>query len=229
MNFELTPELLERQVTRRFNKLSNQLDEGLSKLAINEDLFLDLLCIFKEPDSFRASDFFNYPLPAIIGYLKKTHELYKVKSLQEILMVIERLDRSNNELGKLRTSLFSFFATFKNDLEKHIDEEEVKLFPYIQKLFEYQHNQHLGIPIQEPILADFFHNHNDCLERDLYNLVQALEALSESHTDSFAFRMLVNRLTVFELDLRIHGKIEEEVLLVKASDLEEKIFGKTTF
>ena len=227
MNFELTPDLLERQVARRFN-LSDQLSEHSSESLVKQDLYIDLLCVFNDPDSFKASDFLNYPLSSILLYLKKTHELYKVRSLQEIMMAIERLNRTDNVIAQLQSSLISFFAKFKNDLEGHIGEEEAKLFPYIESLLVSQHNQRVSAPVQKTVLGDFLSHHDDHLERDLYNLVETLKALSQTYKDSFAFRMLVNRLSVFELDLRIHGKIEEEVLVPKVIELEKKIFGGST-
>ncbi|MEM7549873.1 MAG: hypothetical protein AAF363_09365 [Bacteroidota bacterium] len=225
MNFELTPDLLERQVARRFNQF-DQPNECLGKFEITKDLYIDLLCAFNDPDSFKASTFLDYPLPSILLYLKRTHELYKTRSLQEIMMAIERLNRADHTIAQTQSFLLSFFTKFKSDLESHIKEEEVKLFPYIESLMVSQENQIANFSVEKTALQDFLCHHDDHLEADLFNLVKILEALSEKHTDSFDFRMLVNKLSVFELDLRIHGKIEEEVLITKAIALEKKALSR---
>ena len=222
MNVSLTPELLERQLTRRFS--SSNKNSG--QFTINKDLYIDLLCVFNDPNKFKASDFLDYPLPSILLYLKKTHELYKSKNLQEIVMAVEKLDEQDGVISALRFSLSSFFAKFKKDLEGHIQEEEVKLFPYVESLLISENSHRSSLPIQRTILGDFLNQHDDHLERDLFNLVKALENLSDKYSDSFAFRMLLNKVSIFELDLRVHAKIEEEVLVPKAIALEKKVFGK---
>jgi regulator of cell morphogenesis and NO signaling len=225
MKFELTTDLLERQVTRRFTNFSNIPDTEINKLVTNQNLIVDLLCAFNKPESFSASDFVSYPIPVLIDYLRKTHELYKQKSLREILMVIEQLDGSDDGLIKLQSTLFDFFVKFKVDLEKHIAEEEEVLFPFIEKLIDGQYHNLLGSSSPNTILADFLQNHDNSLEKELHNLALALEALTDLYFDSFAFRMLVNRLVIFELDLRIHGMIEEEVLITKALELERSLLN----
>lgn len=186
--------------------------------SISDDFYIDLLCAFHDPNSFCARDFMAYPIDSILMYLKQTHVLYTTKSLNDISTNIQELVTSDKKFEKLRTSLHQFFIGFRADLEKHILEEEKHLFPYIEALVA-QPNATSGTG-KTPLEA-FLNHHDDSHEKDLQNLTLTLTNLS-SYQDSFAFRMLINRLSLFELDLRIHAKMEEEVLLPMAIALEKK-------
>lgn len=72
---------------------------------------------------------------------------------------------------------------------------------------------------------DFLLHHSDDLENEIHLFVKKLETIAASYDDNFAFRMMITRLSVFELDLRIHGKIEDEVLMPLALQLENDVLG----
>ncbi|MEM0940849.1 MAG: hypothetical protein AAGI25_13800 [Bacteroidota bacterium] len=226
MYLDINSDLLGRQIESRFAGIYKESNDSLLKASIDEDFYLDLLCVFNDPERFEASDFINYSLTSILLYLKKTHDLYTSKSLHEVESAIADLSKKDSHLLKLQLSLQRFFSNFQMELEAHIKVEEDKLFPYIETLlFAKDQNSLSNVSNQELSLKGFLEHHNDHLEKDLNNLVNSLKELSKKYKDSFAFRMLVNKIFMFELDLRIHGKIEEEVLIPKAILLEEKLLN----
>ena len=227
MQMNISSDLLSRQIESRFVVSSQKSSDHILKPSIAEDFYMDLLCVFNDPEKFKASDFKDYPLSSILLYLRSTHDLYRTKSLQEVSSAIENLSKKENYFGKLQLSLERFFSRFKSELEAHINEEEEELFPYIETLLLAKNkNQFSTATDQKATLNRFLKHHDDHLEKDLNSLVNALNKLSETYQDSFAFRMLVNRISIFELDLKIHAKIEEEVLVPKALILEERILNQ---
>ncbi len=193
---------------------------------ISDEFFMDLLCAFHDPAAFSAKDFQSYPLPLILLYLRQTHELYMGRSLQEITTDIRELTKKDIRFEKLEISLGHFFQNFSNNLEKHIQEEEDQLFPYIDALISISENKASGFNYnQKKQLVNFLLHHDDSHEEDLSKLIQALRK-SPLIQDSFALRILVNKLSIFELDLRIHSKMEEEVLMPMAVALEQHVLNK---
>lgn len=214
------PEIINQLIDARFELTMDQIDHTAS---IGNDFYMDLLCVFHDPDRFDAKDFQQYPLTSILTYLRQTHKLYQTKILSDIGNSIAELAKADPKFSKLEGSLTKFFQDFRKDLEEHIQEEEEHLFPYIDALVGASSTNSLGIDWEQKVkLMDFLMHHDDSNERDLKELIIALSKAS-SFKDSFAFRMMVNRLSIFELDLSIHAKIEEEVLMPLAVDLEKKV------
>lgn len=224
MSLELSTDQLRQQLNRRFTGSQQMgLDRNLNS-SFDEDFFVDLLCVFNDPERFDASDFMDYPVSSILEYLRKTHELYINESLQAVSNAIENLAKRNPNLSTLKTALDNFFSNFRNHLEEHIEEEETILFPYVERLINANAGE-TGV-VTESALADFLQHHDDDLEHGLRDLVVALKALSKKYNDdSFAFRMLVNKVSILELDLNVHGKIEEQVLVPKAIALEKNLLA----
>ena len=200
--------------------------EGARK-EISNDLYIDLQCAFHNPDHLNLRNFQKYPIEEILVYLRQTHKLYLSKSLNKISESIEYLTNTDDKFIPLQISLHNFFKGFRKDLEEHIEEEEQHLFPYIEALLAANSatNQTSDFNWKQKVqVVNFLMHHNDSHEKDLQQLTVALQE-SKSFQDSFAFKMLVNHLSIFELDLRIHAKMEEEVLLARAIDLEKSVLG----
>ncbi|MEM9326711.1 MAG: hypothetical protein AAGA85_13690 [Bacteroidota bacterium] len=221
---------MERQVSDTYNQLIDRRFEDISRVEItapsglNSDFYMDLLCVFHEPSKFSAEDFFQYSIEQVLLYLRQTHQYYLSRSFDEIDLAITSMTRNTPEMAPLQRSLEEFFSTFKTHLIEHIQEEEEHLFPYVDALAKAKDSGQFVYDLSGKVkLIDFLLHHSDDMEEELSSLVSKLGHVVEDHADSFAFRMLVSRLAVLELDLRIHGRIEEEVLMPLALKLEESV------
>lgn len=213
-------EILEETINRRFEQKNIP---QTSHHSPDSDFYMDLLCVFHSPDRFEASDFMKYPLTVILNYLRKTHQLYLNRSLAALEFAAATLASREPELAHVQEMVEEFFTKFKQNLEAHIQEEEKHLFPYIDNLSKIigngQNNQYKS----SNRLMDFMLHHDDELEAAMSNMVKQLADLPKTYKDSFAFRMLLTRFSIFELDLRIHGKMEDEVLVPMALQMEQRI------
>lgn len=216
-------EILDQTINRRFENGIAQIKE---QPKLNNDFYMDLLCVFHAPDQFKATDSMKYPVEVILGYLKQTHEFYLTKNLSEIELAIGTITQRQPGLAPLQELVLSFFTGFKDRLESHILEEEAHLFPYIEALCGTQAKVKLTYNAKNKMkLMDLLLHHSDDLENEIHLFVKKLETIAASYDDNFAFRMMITRLSVFELDLRIHGKIEDEVLMPLALQLENDVLG----
>lgn len=209
----------------RFQDTSQSTVEGSINLAV--DLYVDLLSIFHDPTQFDPQTFMHYPMEVILDYLRQTHQLYLRKSFTDIEAGIESISSATPTLSTIKALSRNFFFSFRDHLQAHIKEEEQELFPYIDVILRCAQAGE-AIPTlalqQNPMEA--MANHNDDLEDDLGKFIQALEDMHNPHKESFGYRMLITRLKLFELDLRIHGRLEDEVLIPQALQLQSELAGK---
>jgi len=195
-----------------------------------DEFYNDMVIVFQDPDQFKAEVFQKYPIEQILSYLRITHKFYIEKRLGEIEQAIELLNSiENKEVNNWYPYLANFIKGFNQEMLHHIQEEEKTLFPYIDVLLVARKSKVLNYtPEQKICLLSFMLDHDDEVEEELHKLIISLDQISESFKDSFSFRMLLNHLKTFELDLRIHARMEEEVLIPRCILLEKEILKDTS-
>ncbi len=215
-------EILEETINRRFDHATST---DHNRDAIDKEFYIDLLCVFHDPDRFEASDFTKHSIGVILNYLRQTHKLYLNRSLAELEYAAATLAAKEPELSHVQEIVQEFFGRFKQSLETHIQEEEQHLFPYIDYLSKITGNGDKGQFTSSNRLMDFMLHHDDELEAAMSDMVNQLSKMPATYQSSFAYRMLLTRFSIFELDLRIHGKMEDEVLVPMALQLEQQVKG----
>jgi regulator of cell morphogenesis and NO signaling len=212
------------QVSQLLNRRFALKDENGQSLRMSLDMHMDLLMAFHEPHAFDKIAFSFYPLEDILEYLKATHRYYLSDLLKRIRFSIDELSKSKNDLSELQSALFQFFNYFENDLIEHVREEEKDLFPYIQQLIAAKSGQTPNQSTKEKMeLDDFLHHHDSQAEDLLERLVNFLNEKIKQFPDNMSLSILLTRLQFFMRDLQVHSKIEEEVLIPKAIDLEIEV------
>ena len=198
--------------------------------SLPADFYNDMVIVFQDPSKFEASTFEKYPISLILDYLRITHRFYIEKRLGEIEQAIEKLKTSNNELvNEWYPCLIHFMGEFGKDMIHHIMEEEENLFPYVDELLKARENKVLNYTTEQKIcLLSFMLDHDDVVEKELHDLVESLSGQLEKFNDSFSFRMLLNHMRTFELDLRIHARMEEEVLIPRSIVLEKGVLNDSS-
>ncbi|MEQ8714219.1 MAG: hemerythrin domain-containing protein [Cyclobacteriaceae bacterium] len=214
-------DILQQAIDRRFDGATSANSDAV---AINNDFYMDVLSVFHAPERFDAEDFQKYPVEVILDYLRRTHGFYLTKNLPELDFAAATLAKREPRLVALQETILSFFTDFRSKLEKHISEEESQLFPYLDMLIQAKGNDQ-KVDNTRSKLIDFMVHHSDDLEDELNATVKKMEMIAEGTKDSFALKMMITRLTFFELDLRIHGRLEDEVLMPLALQLEKDVVG----
>ena len=214
-------DVLHQAIDRRFADDQSVKTEAVS---INNDFYMDVLSVFHAPERFNPADFQKYPIEIILDYLRRTHHFYVTKNLPELEFAAATLAKREPRLAPMQELILNFFTEFREKLEKHISEEEARLFPYLDTLCESRVTGKLpNDDSAKQQLMGFLVHHDDDLEDQLQEFVRKLDLITEETKDSFSLKMMITRLTFFELDLRIHGRLEDEVLMPLAIEMEKEL------
>lgn len=195
----------------------------LKRNQLSENFIQNLAAAFENLENFCASDYRSVSIPAVLTYLKNTHEHYQCYYLSKIDRSIENLYSIHPEAEELLDLLKLFFTDYQKDINAHIAEEEEELFPYIEKMLALPAKEFLRISAGSSFsIAAFKKQHNDENEDALLQVIQLIHQRFPSAGFS-PVNILLMQIRQFEKDLRIHSRIEEEVLLPKAEQLEKLI------
>ncbi|MEL7003796.1 MAG: hypothetical protein AAFN93_13820 [Bacteroidota bacterium] len=196
----------------------------------HEAFCADLKALFNKGQVFDAEHFQQYSIPTLLHYLQATHQFYLNKRLAEIELSVSHMLKELPEKNQWATFLDKFLKSYEIELREHIEDEETNLFPYIEALICTKKEKKLSFLFSQKIrLINFLLNHDHKIEDNLGQLIMVLRKKYDQFNDSFSFRMLLIQLEAFELDLVIHAKIEEEVLMPLALQLEKETLENSSF
>lgn len=152
----------------------------------------------------------------IVDYLSFNHHYYLTKKLPEIQQSIMHVFK-NEEVSDLLRTLAMFFAQYQKDLIAHIKMEEKVFFPLVRKLFG-QNDFKKDKTEEWTAIMEFVGNHDPIEER--LQLVGSLirDAVSDQKIP-FAYGVFMNQIELFELDLKRHAIIEDEILLPRVKEI----------
>ncbi len=101
------------------------------------------------------------------------------------------------------------------------------LFPYIKKLEHYtiDFNNSMLVQVKDFSIKDFImkHHHDD---DEMRNIRVLLKNYATDKRDALAYKVLMDELKSFEIDLKGHSQIEEEILVPMAYRMEQKLYKK---
>lgn len=181
---------------------------------------------FEDDVHFRYSEFNVFPTEVLIDYVKRTHQLYLSKTLHEIEQSIGLLNEAYIEGHELIDIVNNFYLDYKHDLMSHITKEDKFLIPYIEFL---ESSFKTGIDANTFYkksssfsIEDFFEDHEEN-DSELEKIRTRILKYDPPVVNRFIYGVLLNQFELFEHDLRVHGMIEEQVLIPRALVLERKL------
>jgi len=200
--------------------------EELQRTNINQQFIYALLHTFEDEKTFSENDYEDFSLEIIIDYIRKTHNYYLAKKLCEIEQSIGILLKDYSGSHPLLYILNNFFSEYTRDLTSHINVEEKQLLPYITCLLKFEKGE-IGeekyfTATKNYSLKTFVESHHDT-EQDLSNVRKAILNYQPPTTNQTPYRILIAQLHAFETDLSVHALIEDNVLIPRALQLEEKL------
>ena len=172
------------------------------------------------------SEIRNYSIDLIIHYLKRSHYIFVKKKLPYMAKLVEDLSIEKINNPTLVKDLKTLFPLFVEDFIHHIFEEEETLFRYIEALLmASQGDYHTGDLFykMEKNSIQYFaldhHTHDDEMRgiRDITNNYELGE------NPSLHLKVIFAEFQSLEHDLQIHAKIEDEILFIKAIQLEKLV------
>ncbi len=202
---------------------ANSSQGSIRYIDLNVQFHQQLENVFLDPEKFSALQFLKFPIHIILQYLQNTHIFYTNKYLNEIAHLIDGLSfKSNHQSWK--PILSKIFNDYSRELIRHIEQEELELFPYVNSMLAAMQKgiAHFGFK-RKLNLADHLLHHSDDVEQTLEMLISLLENKPDLFDNTLSLNVLLTKLKIFKRDLTIHAKLEDEVLLPRAIELEKII------
>jgi regulator of cell morphogenesis and NO signaling len=183
---------------------------------INPNFLLAIINTYNNPNYFPEDELLCFSPLEIIDYLKKTHQHYIHYVLPKLDVLLSRLIESSISETKELQMVNSFYRKYKKELLQHIDDEENRVFPYIERLVK---NKSLN---ENYSILSFEEEHTNVDEKlnDLKNLI--IKYLTPDYDENICNEFLMT-LFRFEKDINDHARIEDVILLLQASALEKKL------
>lgn len=189
--------------------------------------FLEILNSYHNKDYFAEDQFEHYPLDVIVKYLRNTHNYYQNIKIPELEVMVDQFIQSSSDQNKTNNKLIAdFFNSYKQELIRHLNQEEKNLFPYTIWLEKALVKNEFSTELIQTIKANnSTHNADDHnhLEEKLYDLKNLIIKFLPPVKRGDILEKLLIELFRLENDLNDHSRIEDKVLIPKIRVLENKI------
>jgi regulator of cell morphogenesis and NO signaling len=163
------------------------------------------------------------PVDLVIEYLKHAHHLFIKQKLPYIARLIEKLTPAVTPLAK---DLQIVFPLFVEDFIHHIYEEEDTLFTYITLLASVKkkktHANKVFLEMEKHSLQKYALDH-DTHDDEMQGIRKITNDYALDKKPSLHVKVIYSELIAFEQELKLHARIENEVLFPKALALEKEI------
>ena len=214
IDFYLYGEKTLAEVCKKFRVQPSHLMEELERWAAR-----------KEPSS---EELYLHPIEVLVEYLRKKHYYFVCQQLPFLSKMISGISPEDN-YKDLMNDLNLMFPLFVDDFVHHIHEEENNLFKRISLLHQIEKGQYslgdaLKILENKPMdhLADEHEAHDDEME--------GIRKLTDNYLlqedAAIPIRVLYHHLEIFEKELIIHARIENDLLFPKVIELEKEVKRK---
>jgi regulator of cell morphogenesis and NO signaling len=206
-------------------KGNRTIEEACSKKGMNFELIEKEVNQLLEMKSDGAIDFQSWPVDLLVDYIEKTHHRYVEEKTPVLLAFLDKLCKVH---GGAHPELFLINELFKGcagELAQHMKKEELILFPFIKQMANATRtNQELEQPhfgtVVNPI-AMMKHEHENEGER----FVKIAELTNNYIPPADAcntYKVTFSMLQEFEQDLHKHIHLENNILFIKAIEMEKK-------
>jgi regulator of cell morphogenesis and NO signaling len=206
-----------------YSKWTLSLEKACEIDRVDAGLLLEMLKAFSENNYFPKDELRQLPLESLIEYLIKTHIYYINSRLPRIEQFIDLLI---DHYGKFDMQLYllkDYFQDYKRDMYAHICIEERELFPYVLKLIrsadENLSTLEMFNLLEKNSITSFINQHHQ-VEDALGEIRRRLNNYSEANNHKVQITTLFYELRIFEIDLLTHGKVEDEILIPRAQEIE---------
>ena len=189
----------------------------------NPDFVVEIIKAYTLKEDYPLQELKNFPPATIIEYLRKTHKHYLFKLLPQMEQSIAQITSKFSTIHPDLLLLSFIFLQFKGELEDHIQKEEAMLFPYLENLLKVkQHGQSYWNHLFNDYSIHYFmedHTENETVFDRIRNILTG----SSIQEIPMPFRIFLIQLDMFENDLHIHSKVENEILIPKGYYLEKML------
>lgn len=206
-------------------KVSAQADDALITLVPDADFVIRILALFEADFQPKRLDVGAVDLVTLVDYLQRSHRYYLDVILPEITHLLHHLQEVSNGSFVLLNALPAFWRAYRMELHVHFRKEDEGLFPYAKKLQYRSQDALLSLftdDLQNYDLAAFQHEHHD-ETKELNEIRQLILQTNEQNLPPFPYRILLTKMALFERDLQLHARLEDEVLIPQLRTIENQL------
>ena len=172
------------------------------------------------------ADFANMTLTKLADYIVSKHHAYVKAEMPQIFAYLERVAMKHGDRHPEMRKVFEIFSAIKNELDEHLDKEELILFPRIEAAEEEASEKRTAnmdvFYVQHPIqIMEAEHENAGQLMAEIRQLTDNYTPPKDACT---TYRLSFAALQAFESDLHQHVHLENNILFPKAI----KLFQKAT-
>ncbi|MBQ9439335.1 MAG: hemerythrin domain-containing protein [Paludibacteraceae bacterium] len=173
-----------------------------SRAQVPEQLFL-MVCNVYSFDNYSVTrdELRSLRIDSLFGYLKASHQYYLNDRLKHICGHLNSVAESAGKQGQYLTK---FYSEYVEQVERHFQNEEKRLFPAIAGLVR-------GEQVEITVIDEFI-KHHDRLDEQLSDLIQLVLKYIPGVNTEDSTEMLFDIITLVR-DLQKHAQIEEQVLM----------------
>jgi regulator of cell morphogenesis and NO signaling len=186
-----------------------------------EDVVADLKTTEQRSSDKVTINYDTLSLAQLSEYIVMTHHSYVKKEMPQIISYLQKVASKHGDRHPELLKVFELFAAVKEEMELHMQKEEVILFPRIKEMeklvsegTEIRINQtYLQAPIN---MMEQEHDHAGELLSEINRLTNNYNPPADACT---TYRLSFAALQAFEMDLHQHVHLENNILFPKALQL----------
>ena len=173
------------------------------------------------PGSEPPVDFGSMTLTQLTDYIVSKHHAYVRSEMPQIHAYLQRVATKHGDRHPEMREVFELFSVIKNEMEGHMDKEELILFPRIEAAEEGAQSKEVSkmnvLYVQGPIqVMETEHELAGQLMSEIRQLTGNYTPPGDACT---TFRLSLAALQAFEVDLHRHVHLENNILFPKAIEL----------
>lgn len=184
-----------------------------------EQVISELQTITNEPEI--PVDFNKMSLAQLTNYIVVTHHDYVKKEMPQIFAHLQKVASKHGDRHPELFKVLETFSAVKEEMELHMEKEELILFPRIRSLESQRAEKKEFNPninyLRSPInMMEEEHEQAGRLLEEISHLTNNYTAPADACT---TYRLSFAALQAFELDLHHHVHLENNILFPKAIEL----------
>lgn len=208
------------------------IDNSKNELNFESELMELILEFYSgdESDKLPIEKLKKFSMLQVMHYLQASHKLYISKTLPEIEQSMAHIQRRYYDTPEILNALVLFFNDYKTRFLDHIRMEERDFFPHLKRLHQALAGNMTSNEIDQLLdsmsVDDFIDDH-DAIEDELKNISRIIHAYSVEESIPLPFKVFLNQVELFEMDLRKHAIIEDHVLVPMAQKIEKELRARS--
>jgi regulator of cell morphogenesis and NO signaling len=186
-----------------------------------EDVLADLETTEQSSSDKVTINYDTLSLAQLSEYIVMTHHSYVKKEMPQILSYLQKVAAKHGEHHPELLKIFELFAAVKEEMEQHMQKEELILFPRIKEMENMVvegneiriNHTYLKSPIN---MMEQEHDHAGEMLAEINKLTNNYNPPADACT---TYKLSFAALQAFEMDLHQHVHLENNILFPKALQL----------